>query len=79
MGLFSSLIDALSSNGDKVSSDPKTTSVTERDGNITVRNSDVIVNHSEGNHDTVWSNTTVNVNTGQTSSNEGAHGPNFKS
>ncbi len=74
MGLFSDLMDSILGS----SSDPKATSVTHDGDEIRVRNSDVIIDHDKGTHDTVWSNTTVNVNTGHTSSNEGSHGPNFK-
>lgn len=78
MGLFSDLMDAIFSSGGSASSDPKRTSVTESDNEIRVRNSDVIIDHGSGKHDTVWSNTTVNTSTGATKSNEGTHGPNFK-
>lgn len=78
MGLFSSLIDAITGSGSTASTDPKETQITERNDEIRVRNSDVIIDHGAKTHDTVWSNTTVNVNTGETKSNEGAHGPNFK-
>ncbi len=75
MGLFSDLFDAILGSD----SDPKGTRITEDDnGNIRVRNSDVIIDHDNGTHDTIWSNTNVNINTGKTSFDEGAHGPNFK-
>lgn len=74
MGFISDLLDAITGS----TSDPKVTSITENDGDIRVHNGSVIVDHNTGTHDTVWSNTHVNVNTGQTSFDEGGHGPNFK-
>ena len=75
MGLFNNILDSISG---KSSSDPKETSVTYKDGNVRVHNADVIIDHNTGTHDTVWSNTNVDGNTGKTSFDEGAHGPNFK-
>jgi hypothetical protein len=74
MGLFSDLLSSITGS----SSDPKATQITHDGEEIRVRNTDVIIDHEQGKHDTVWSNTTVNVNTGQSSFDEGAHGPNFK-
>lgn len=74
MGLFSDLLDSILGS----SSDPKATSVSQNGDEVRVRNADVIIDHDKGTHDTVWSNTTVNVNTGQSSSDEGSHGSNFK-
>ncbi|HNP23440.1 MAG TPA: hypothetical protein PKM63_17355 [Panacibacter sp.] len=78
MGLFSDLMDAIFSSGSSASSDPKGTQITESDNEIRVRNSDVIVDHGSGKHDTVWSNTTVNTSTGESKFGEGAHGPNYQ-
>jgi len=71
MGLFSDLF------GKNTGSDPKTR-VTHDGKEVRVRNSNVIYDRSSGKHDTAWSNTTVNVNTGKSTSSEGAHGPNFQ-
>lgn len=74
MGLFSFLFGS----EDDYGSDPKKTRVTHDGENINVRNSDVIYDRETGKHDTVWSNTTVNVNSGESKFGEGAHGPNYK-
>lgn len=70
MSLLSSLF------GGNSSSDSKTR-VSEKNDEVRVRNSSVVYDRDSGKHDTVWSNTTVNVNTGEAKYNEGAHGPNY--
>ncbi len=78
MGFISDLLDSIMGDGHSGSSDPKVTTNTNNGDEVRVRNSDVVVNHDTGKHDTIWSSTTVNVNTGEAKSSEGGHGPNFK-
>ncbi|MBS1521308.1 MAG: hypothetical protein JST50_09940 [Bacteroidetes bacterium] len=59
-------------------SEPKTSYTVDDSGTHSVRNSDVVVNHNSGGHDTMWSNSSVNGQTGAANYNEGAHGPDFK-
>jgi hypothetical protein len=78
MGLFDSFMSAILGS-DTGSTDSKKTSFSVNDdGDARVRNTSVIINHDTGEHDTVWSNTTVDGKTGEANSSEGAHGPNFK-
>lgn len=72
MGLFDFLFGSNES-----SSDPKTR-VTYSEDKVTVRNSDVIYDRETGKHDTVYSKTTVDLKTGDSKYEEGAHGPNYQ-
>ena len=80
MGLLSDLFSAITGDGSSnVSSDPKATSYSiNDDGDARVRNTDVVIDHDKGTHDTMWSNSTYDGKTGEFGYNEGAHGPNFK-
>lgn len=72
MGLFDFLFGSSDS-----SSDPKTRVTISDDDKMTVRNTDIIYEKSSGKHDTVFSKTTVDLKTGDTNYEEGAHGPNY--
>ncbi len=78
MGLIGDILGEILGNGQTGSSDPKPTRVENNDQEVRVRNSDVVVNHTTGRHDTIWSNTSVNLNTGEVKVSEGTHGPNYQ-
>ena len=79
MGLFDFLFGDGNSDGKNYDSDSKTR-VSEDGDSVHVRNTSVIydADSNSKNHDTAWSNTHYNTNTGEWSHNEGAHGPNYK-
>lgn len=78
MGIIDDLVSSIEGKGNRASVDNKVTTTTEKpDGNVEVRSSTAVVDHTEGTHDTAWSKTSANVNSGETKSAEGGHGPNF--
>lgn len=78
MGVISDILDSIFGGGSTGSTDPKSTEYSEKDDNIRVRNSDVIIDHDNKSHSTIWSTTDVNTKTGDATVREGGHGENFK-
>ncbi|MDN3581892.1 hypothetical protein [Mucilaginibacter flavus] len=81
MGLIDDLTNAIKNDdgASKVSTDPKaTTNTVNDDGGTQIRNSNVAINHDNGEHDTMFSKTTVSGQTGEAKYEEGGHGPKFE-
>lgn len=78
MGVFDDIINAITGSGSHGSTDSKTPEYRESDSHASIRQHSVIVDHDNKCHDTIWSKTTVDLDTGQSKSEEGGHGPHFQ-
>lgn len=78
MGVISDILDSILGSGNEGSVHTKTDVKENDDGDIRVRNAAYISTDGTDKHSTIFSNTTSNINTGETSFKEGGHGENFQ-
>lgn len=69
--------DISKSNSGKTSVDHHPTEQKNDGDTVSVRHSATVVNHDEGNHDTIFSKTSSDTRTGEGKHEEGGHGPNY--